>query len=617
MKHIGIFQIYNKKVYIDIEENKLVGYYYFNEQKKYLSINEILGLVEELFNITNLQFLKEEKGYKVFKDKDTDFLRFFKDDKEDYLKFFLENGHLALLYSKAENKRADSYHSKFFRNKKTSNTFILSISFMAVITVLSANINTIVPIINQEIEIKKYSSEQIFEDAIYSSNKLSLDDKQLLQNDELFEKISQVKIDYDRVISLEEKLDNIYIEEYTEEEKAAEQKKIDEGEAYTEGYYDPLVPNRLKIMDLKDEDTKAHEFIHLLHESNCYHYISEAATEIIKKEYYQDKLENCESSYKEEQKRVKVLMEIIGPEVIWDMLFTKNYEEFEDTINSLLSKEEAETFLTFLYESTPHKTEEEQAKINSTVDNLLGVMYQNKYNDSIKNNEVISLIYDEEEIVIENNRKYFNDAENKENRNDFRIKTYPSLDSIVEKDDNYEVLVELNYPKEIVSEEEYHEGIHNNIYNDGLNQKVKSEYFKFDRLKDDSPWCNKVDQIFENIETKEEASFEELVERGETIPVYYKKVSKEISIKEAEEILNNSRTDKTDKMLPGWEMEAGEDTNITVNVNNKQDLEDSFTPVYYVLKDGKYKLCLSEEQELYCQPVASEKNITNFLNNML
>lgn len=617
MKHIGIFQIYNKKIYIDIEENKLVGYYYFNEQKEYLSINEILGLVEELFNITNLQFLKEEKGYKVFKDKDTDFLRFFKDDKEDYLKFFLENGHLALLYSKTENKSADSYHSKFFRNKKTRNTFILSISFIAVMAALLKNINTIIPIIQQEIEIKKYSSEQIIEDAIYSSNKLSLDDKQLLQNDELFEKISQVKIDYDRVVSLEEKLDNIYIEEYTEEEKAAEQKKIDEDKAYTEGYYDPLVPNRLKIMDLKDEDTKAHEFIHLLHESNCYHYISEAVTEIIKKEYYQDKLENCQSSYKEEQKRVKVLMEIIGPEVIWDMLYTGNYDEFEDTIKSLLSKEEAEIFLTSLYDTTPSKTEEEQAKINSTIDNLLGVMYQNKYNDSIKNNEVISLIYDEEEIVIENNRRYFNDAENKENRNDFRIKTYPSLDSIIEKEDNYEVLVELNYPREIISEEEYHEGNYNNIHNDGLNQKVKSKYFKYDRLKDDSPWRNKVDQIFENVETKEEASFEELVERGETTTVYYKKVSKEISIKEAEEILNNSRTDKTDKVLPGWDMEVGEDTSITANIKNNQSTEDSTPIAWYVLEEGKYKLCLFEEQELYCPPVASEKNITNFLNTML
>lgn len=35
MKHVGIFYVSNKKIYIDFEENKLVGYYYFNNQKEY------------------------------------------------------------------------------------------------------------------------------------------------------------------------------------------------------------------------------------------------------------------------------------------------------------------------------------------------------------------------------------------------------------------------------------------------------------------------------------------------------------------------------------------------------------------------------------------------------
>lgn len=613
MKHIGIFRISNKKIYIDFEENKLVGYYYYKEKKEYLNLNQILGLIEELFIKKNLQFLREENGYEVFKDKNTEFLHFFKDDKEDYFKFFLENGHSAMLNSRNKGNIIDKFTAKFFINKKTRNEFIFTLYLVATISLAFQTSLPTVTNIKQEIEIRKYSSEQIIEDAIYSSDNLSLADKQLLQNEELFEKISQVKIDYDRVESLVEKLDNIYIEEFTKEEKEAEKEKNEENISYTTGYYNPLIPNSFKLLDLEDEDTKVHEFIHLLQESNCYSYLTEAITEIIKKEYYQDKIKNYSPTYYSQQIRIKVLMEIINPEIIWDMMYTGNTEEFENAINSLLSKEDAELFLTSLYESVADKKEKEKTRINSTIDRLLGAMYQNKYNESIKNNEVISLIYDEEGIVIENNRRYFNDAKNKENRNDFYINTFPSLDSISEKDGNYEILIELNYPEETISKEEFEKGVYNNFNNSDLNKKEKTSYYTYEKLKENSNWYNTVDLIFKNTETGEEVSFEELVKRGETERVYLKNVSRELSIKEAEDIINDYATTKNVQRMSASAIEVGNKKNITINVKNKQASENYDETVLLVLKNGKYKICLHGEQEIYCPPIVSEKKYNQHL----
>ena len=163
MKHIGIFRISNKKIYIDFEENKLVGYYYYKEKKEYLNLNQILGLIEELFIKKNLQFLREENGYEVFKDKNTEFLHFFKDDKEDYFKFFLENGHSAMLNSRNKGNIIDKFTAKFFINKKTRNEFIFTLYLVATISLAFQTRLPTVTNIKQEIEIRKYSSEQIIE----------------------------------------------------------------------------------------------------------------------------------------------------------------------------------------------------------------------------------------------------------------------------------------------------------------------------------------------------------------------------------------------------------------------------------------------------------------------
>lgn len=60
-------------------------------------------------------------------------------------------------------------------------------------------------------------------------------------------------------------------------------------------------------------------------------------------------------------------------------------------------------------------------------------------------------------------------------------------------------------------------------------------------------------------------------------------------------------------------IEVGDKKNITINVKNKQASENYDETVLLVLKNGKYKICLHGEQEIYCPPIVSEKKYNQHL----
>ena len=102
----------------------------------------------------------------------------------------------------------------------------------------------------------------------------------------------------DRIMSLEEKLTDIKILPFTEEDKEENKTRASQGLLETVGYYNPLTPNIFYMENLTNQDTKTHEFIHLLQDNNNYYYIREASAEIISNEYYGALLD----SYKKRQK---------------------------------------------------------------------------------------------------------------------------------------------------------------------------------------------------------------------------------------------------------------------------------------------------------------------------
>ena len=130
----------------------------------------------------------------------------------------------------------------------------------------------------------------------------------------------------DAIKSLEEKVTDIEIVPFTEEDDLENLVKIQQGLGLTLGYYNKLEPNIIHVKDYADYSTIYHEFAHLLQADSEYNYIQEACGEIIAHEYYGREID----SYIEEVKRIQVLMEIIGSEAIWAINFSGDDSKFDD-----------------------------------------------------------------------------------------------------------------------------------------------------------------------------------------------------------------------------------------------------------------------------------------------
>lgn len=301
-------------------------------------------------------------------------------------------------------------------------------------------------------------------------------------------------------------------------------------------------------------------------------------------------------------------MEIIGSRILWDLIFTGDTEEFEETISNLLSKEESEKFLSLISLKPSTLTDEEKLKNHQEIDRLLGIMYQNKYQESIKDNKLISLIYEDDESVFiqENNRRYFNDAENKENRVDFSVIEKTPLKDLK---DQGKVKVNAYFPH--TSEIKYEEYAKNKNQN---SEKVK--YYRREKLKNYDLWqrvINNNDEIiYINNETSEVKTFTELREMGETFPVYFKEIREIISLEEATTIINQEKY-QVNGMLDR-SLIAEEKGNLILEVINSNSSEEYYPTIEETERGYEYQVIYQEE--LTFTPV-SEKNPKQVYNNML
>lgn len=249
--------------------------------------------------------------------------------------------------------------------------------------------------IKEEIELsqtKEITADELKKD-IYTSS-LTDEEKKYLYNSDFF--IDVLKTINDSKIStsdLRKKIEKINIQSYEDDDTR-------------EGYYTHQTQNTIYISDYtslnyQKKDTLAHEFIHLCQSNNCeYNMILEATAEIISKEYYDLTTIN---SYINEVKNLKVLMEIIGPRIIWNYVLTNDKEPLEKALKKYLDDVDYDIFISCL---SINQNDEQDRKIKSTkISNLLDIMYYSKYQKNINDDLVISLIrnYD-----ISLRRYYFN-----------------------------------------------------------------------------------------------------------------------------------------------------------------------------------------------------------------
>ena len=392
--HIGLLKIKDKTIYID-NQNKLISYYYKDGKKQIISNNFVISVLKDLVTCHKKKFLYK-KEYEVYLDEQTGYKHFYKDGKENYTKFFYENGYNAILYKENSNK----FNIKNF----TVNGIKICISitlFLAIFNIANNTLNKPNEIINtkieytQNIEITIDSSK--FKDYILSSENLTKEDQQLLINEAFFEDLSKTKINEDRVSSIDEKMTNITI-------------NVDEKNKPSDnvlGWYIDLFPNIINVADGNDNDTKIHEFIHLIQEYSEYSYIKEACADLISSEYY-----NVESlEYSEAVSRIQFLMELIGPEPIWNLNFSGNTEEFESKIYEILPEEEAKIFLDLLKDSPANLTIEESKQQNDEIDSYLYKIYNILTNENNELNELqkeTGLTFDR----YYSNHTYFADSPN-------------------------------------------------------------------------------------------------------------------------------------------------------------------------------------------------------------
>lgn len=228
-------------------------------------------------------------------------------------------------------------------------------------------------------QIKKY---------IYDSEYLTQKEKDILYNEDLLNLALKYSDESRKIYELNNRFEKIYIRSYS-----------GEGMEEFSGFY--TCENYVNILDLFNRHQKVyyeilqHEYIHLL-QNLTYIYIMEGGCGILNQEFY-----NTETlDYENNAKRLKVLMEIIGPDPILQCMFNSTSTMLEDTIYKYLGEEKSVEFLTIMAASDWRKDEE----VHKKIDSFLAEIYYNKYHKSINDDELIQKIYNGE---VE--RYYFND----------------------------------------------------------------------------------------------------------------------------------------------------------------------------------------------------------------
>ena len=570
--HIGIIQYKNKIIYVDLKDNRIYGYYYHNKKKHIISLNTIAILVNSLFDREKEEFLKQQGEYTVFINKETSYKHFYKDGKEDLLKFFLVNGQNGIMYEDKKNNK-NYLRTKRFVDRKKMVKYIMGLTlysalFLSTYKTTSSIINWLNSQEIQELEEaaiettdnQYYDFESIC-NAIQLTTTLSNQDKKSLYNEELFKAISNTPMTEDRIMSLEEKLTDIKIVPFIEQDYQDQKEKEEQNDFYTVGYYNILEPNILHVDKNQDsevlKDINSHEFIHLLQDNNNYYYIREACAEIISNEYYGAPLE----SYKEESKRIKVLMEIIGTDSIWNVNFSGSEEklqEFNNILYNNLSYKEYDEITKIFTTSPLDKTKEEIKKINENLDKILANLYNNIYHEPIENNEIIKYIYDNNLNITNCSRHYFQDRENKERRITEKSEDIPLIEAMQEEN----IEIEFYKQKEVeITKEEYLKAKKEGE-NVSFTIKELAENISIEVVPD--PSSEEIHYLVNK--AQKEYTIEELIESGYIIPKFYRIEKEPVNPEEVYHRMQNG-----EKIFEKVKKTPSEYTVIGININREEE----------------------------------------------
>lgn len=341
------------------------------------------------------EYLMKFKEYDVYYDLKTNLKHFLLNGIEDFEMLYKYNGENACLYRK--NKE------EIFVKRFVIAGIVVILSLNGVIAALIDGVNADFGVYTSHkptalIDMYNYGPIDYNEaiDYINLSN-FPMEVKEVITNEEFLKLIFSYYKGTSLEYSANLKFKNLKIESFS---------KGDLNNPTTEGFYNPTMPNTLHIM-VETNENVIHEFIHLLQaEGSPYLYLNEAVAELMTSEL----LNRQPSTYFMAVDNLKLLINIVGPEPIYEMSFGGNYDVLTNILRDNLSDKDFVTLNYYLRKSGNTINEDFDYQIE--MKNILYKLYKNMYGKDItQDRNIMCQLTDQEvdkgdDIFVDDGRKF-------------------------------------------------------------------------------------------------------------------------------------------------------------------------------------------------------------------
>lgn len=380
-------------------EPKYCGYVIGKAGLSTFDVSVFKDIYEEIKVKPDAKFIMKYKEYDVYLDEKTGYKHYIKDGKEDFLAFVNFNKfNCSLCASRKINKKGDDNSQDNEQIEdiviETDNHSVYAkldkfLTVVGIIVFIGATIFTIDGLNQVGEEYKDYfvgyndvgkisyfNKVDSYEQICYFVNNspyLTDEEKAILLNEEyLNDVLPYFEDNQEMYYLLNGKLLDLQLDffEYRESSYFEDTEVI--------GYYDYDQPNIIHGKENVDKDYYLfHEWDHLFASRYAYIYLKEAVAAISEYEYSG----SLNRPYVAQVKNVKMLMEVIGPRIIWRHVRTGKTDELHEELKKYLTEEQFETFIHILKDLNESYDEE--------LTELIHILYKNKYGSDIKDNKQI------------------------------------------------------------------------------------------------------------------------------------------------------------------------------------------------------------------------------------
>ena len=395
-----IYSLYSDNIDDNSSDSITIYGHYFENNKFYPLNNEVFDEFRKLKlgkNYKKIDTITENNiSYDVILDLDTNLKHYFNNGKEN-LKLFLNNFTPVTIALSKDNKDNKT-------NLKAIACAILismNCTFLLYHSIPKLIVSLVQPAQYQEVIDKLNDTPEftmdIVKKVINSNPNLDEYDKNIILNEELLNFV----IPYINMNeSYRAELYNFILPNFTIEKKDIEEKDILGLRQCNEIILDTNKFNKHKNAEEYYIDVLTHEFTHLVQPFGThYSFIYEGVTEMLSNEFsYLKKDPN--NSYKENQKYIAILMEIIGNESVLEYCFTNNENCIKEKLKPYLIDEHLNELLECF------KVEYKETDYNR-INDLLNEAFYNKYGLQIQESILTNMYLNDPY-----NFKFFNNPTN-------------------------------------------------------------------------------------------------------------------------------------------------------------------------------------------------------------